>query len=273
MTQTRHTLHFFLGGQDLEMRSIRELLEQHAPGHFTDKHLAWGARLSDYATEIRQVIRDGKIPVAIELSDDLANDDPVREKLVIMDHHGPLAGSDKPTSLEQVFSLLGLAPQLWTRHYRLVAANDRGHVAEMKAMGATPEEIVTIRQLDRKAQGISPGQETKARQAIAGRKEKPGLTVIRSTGSSSSAIADLILPELGGPGYHNLLVIMPGKLAFYGGGEKVMELGNSIPHSWYGGALPEQGFWGTAVSSPEERNRIVRQIMKMCDPDNRQARR
>ena len=53
---------FFLGGQDLEMVTIRDLLAQEScPYH--DKGLGWGARASDYRTEIEAVLAQGQIPV------------------------------------------------------------------------------------------------------------------------------------------------------------------------------------------------------------------
>ena len=49
---------FFLGGYDLEMLTIRELLAaEGAP--FWDKELAWGAQASAYAAEIEQTLAIG----------------------------------------------------------------------------------------------------------------------------------------------------------------------------------------------------------------------
>ncbi len=61
------------------------------------------------------------------------------------------ASYDKPTSLQQIFALLGLSAERWTRWFALVAANDRGHIAEMVGLGATPEEIAQVRAADRAA--------------------------------------------------------------------------------------------------------------------------
>lgn len=62
---------FFLGGTDLEMLSIRTLLEETVPGRFHDKHLPWGAKASAYGEEIRERLGAGSIPVLVELEDDL----------------------------------------------------------------------------------------------------------------------------------------------------------------------------------------------------------
>jgi len=83
---------FLLGGHDLEMLTIRELLHAHAPECFVDKGLAWGARASNYRTEIEAALKAGLTPVLVELVDDIGIDG----KAVIIDHHGPLAGADSP---------------------------------------------------------------------------------------------------------------------------------------------------------------------------------
>lgn len=44
---------FFLGGRDLEMLTIRDLMAEHAPGRFHDKGLPWGAKASDCQGEAR----------------------------------------------------------------------------------------------------------------------------------------------------------------------------------------------------------------------------
>ena len=146
---------FFLGGRDLEMVEIRRLLDRHAAGRIEDKRLAWGAALSAYREELLAALARGETPVMIELADDLLADLFDRARVIVVDHHGPLAGHDRPTSIEQVFALLGLPAAAWTRRLALVAANDRAHVAGMRALGATPDEIAEIRAADRAAQGVS----------------------------------------------------------------------------------------------------------------------
>ena len=100
---------FFLGGRDLEMVEIRRLLDRHAAGRIEDKRLAWGAALSAYREELLAALARGETPVMIELADDLLADLFDRARVIVVDHHGPLAGHDRPTSIEQVFALLGSA--------------------------------------------------------------------------------------------------------------------------------------------------------------------
>lgn len=266
------SLLFLLGGHDLEMLTIRELLQAHAPDLFCDKNLSWGARASDYRVEIEQATRNGKTPVLVELENDLnlktcPHPGPLPEgeggnisgpfpgaegEVIIIDHHGALAGADRPTSLHQVFALLGLPPELWTRRMELVAANDRGHIKGMQDIGATMDEIVAIRAADRAAQGIGAEQEDQAAEAVrlAERLCHGRLTVVRLPHNRTAAVADRLAPELGGEGYDNLLVLSPDEVNVYGCGALVSALAGRFPGGWYGGSLPERGFFGIAPVPP-----------------------
>ncbi len=147
------------------------------------------------------------------------------------------AGSDRPTSLHQVFALLQLPPDRWARKFDLVAANDRGHIAGMLQLSppATQDEIVAIRAADRAGQGITPDQEKEAEEAVrSARVETEGMiTIIELPHDRTSAAADRMEPLLGGPGYQNLLIITPSTFAFYGWGAVVMQLATQFPEGWY----------------------------------------
>jgi hypothetical protein len=239
---------FFLGGRDLEMVEIRKLLDRHAPGQIEDKGLAWGRRCRPTARSCRRR-RRGETPVLIKLKDDLPADLFDRGRTIVVDHHGLHAGHDRPTSIEQVFALLALPAAAWTRRLALVAANDRAHVAGMRAFGATAEEIAEIRAADRAAQGVSAADEAEARRAIGARRRDGRVTLVETASHTSTAIADLMLPELGGPGYERLLVVMPGKVGVFGEGAAIEALGEAYRGSWWGGDLPAAGYWGMALSA------------------------
>ncbi|MDA1053166.1 MAG: hypothetical protein O3C40_22150 [Planctomycetota bacterium] len=250
MTDAHHDRDkFFLGGRDLEMLTIRQLLDEHLPGCYVDHELSWGATAVHYADEINEALAEGLRVVLIEL--ELGHDDPWRDEIaagrvVIVDHHDERAGADQPTALEQIFALLDLPRAAWKRWHVLVAANDRGHVFELQAMGATTEEIVQVRAADRSSQGATPEEEASAREAI-GRREMlldGDLTVVRLPHGRTSTAADAMETALGGPGYHNLLILTPGGATFFGDGTAVQALHARLPNSYYGGALPERGFWG-----------------------------
>jgi hypothetical protein len=234
---------FFLGGRDLEMVTIRELLEQAAPGRFHDKQLSWGARASAYRDEIDACLRRGDTPVLVELEDDLGLD-----ALFVVDHHGQRAGQDQRTALEQVFALLALPPERWTRWHSLVAANDRAYIPGLLAAGATPAEIARVRAADRAAQGITREEEADAEIALkqAERLCDGRLTVVTAGHARLAAVEDRLHAALGGPGFENLLLIAPGEVNFSGDGRVVLALDRRVPGGWYGGALPARGFWGYA---------------------------
>ncbi len=234
---------FFLGGHDLEMGEIKTLLSSVAPGRCEDMGLAWGAKASGYAAQIAASLAAGETPVLVELLDDLPSTLD-RRLIVIADHHGDRAGGEAPTSLHQIFALLKLPAAAWTRRMDLVAANDRAHVAGLQAAGATITEIIAIRAEDRAAQGITEADEAEARRAIAERCRADGFTEVTTTSNTSSAIADLMLPALGGPGYDSLLVVMLGKIAVFTCGDAIQRLAAAFPGSYWGGDLPRRGFWG-----------------------------
>jgi len=242
-------LAFFLGGRDLEMATIAELLAEHAPGAIVfDKKLSWGAKASDYAEELQQIMNSGRTAVLIELEPDL---ELPAGRLLWIDHHNERAGVDRPTSLEQTLRLLDIGegdvpPDTW-RHWQLVSANDKGHIREMLKLRPQPtqEEMIDIRRLDRSAVGVTEKEEAEAKEAIERRQTLAGgeLTVVHLSHQRASAVADLMDSLLGGPGFENLLVQCPGELYFWGAGGYVNKLHEKLG-GFKGGALPERGFWG-----------------------------
>lgn len=239
-------LAFFLGGYDLEMVTIRDWLVARRACVF-DKRLAWGAKTSAYRDEIPRELARGRIAVLVELEDDLGLlNGSVAAQCRVVDHHGARAGRDVPTALEQVFALAGGAPSEWTRWMTLVAANDRGHLRALREADATVEEMRRVRAADRAAQGVSPDEELTAEQAArqAATLLDGQLTVVRLPHERTSAAVDALDALLGGPGYRNLLVITPRSQSFYGDGRAIRRLDERFPGGYYGGELPERGFWG-----------------------------
>jgi len=251
---------YFLGGQDLEMTEIRHLLEQHAPGRYCDKRLAWGAKFSDYTDDIAATLDAGDTPVFIELIDDLPPEAFDRARAAVIDHHGPLAGHDRPTSIEQLFARLGLPQTQWTPRLALIAANDRGHIAAMKEMGASTAEMAAIREEDRAAQGVTVEDEVEAERAIAARRSEGRLTIVETVSRTSSAIADQMHVDLGGPGYERLIVVMPGKFAAFGDGAMITALAAAFPGSYWGGDLPRAGFWGMDLPQDSLHDEVLARI-------------
>lgn len=235
---------FFLGGRDLEMETIRRLLERHAPGRFADARLEWGAKASAYKRQIEQVLAAGKRPALVELQDDLGLDGAA----LVIDHHGDKAGRGRATALEQVFSLLGLPAERWDRWLELVSANDRAHLVGLREVGATREEMCRVREADRRAQGVTPEQEADAEAAARRLEQRFGgrLKIADLPHGRTAPLVDRLAPELGGPGFETLIVRSPGEVNVFGPGWLIEALGQKFPSGWYGGNLPVSGFFGSS---------------------------
>lgn len=110
--------------------------------------------------------------------------------------------------MHQVFDLLELPPKRWIRWYDLVAANDRGYIPEMLELGATRAEIIQVRAADRAAQGITPEDEQAGQKAVSQAKTvaRGKLTIVRLPHNCTAVVTDRLDPDLGGPGFQNLLV-------------------------------------------------------------------
>jgi len=174
----RNKIVFFLGGHDLEMMAIKEILEQEQI-KFVDKNLLWGAKLSKYQKELDE-FRDYTI-YGIELEEDIV---PPKNYYRI-DHHNNL--SDKDASIIQVLKILDKQP---TREQELIAQNDIGHIEAMRCFGATEDEIKEIRKLDREAQGVIPQEESKALEEIKNIKEENGIYILETSLDKFSPIVD-----------------------------------------------------------------------------------
>jgi hypothetical protein len=228
---------YFLGGQDLEMLTIKALLVSKGSAYH-DKNLGWGAKLSSYQNELKGVLH----PVLIELSLDCE----APHNAIIVDHHGENSGY-KASSLRQVFDLLQCHTSEWTRYFQLVEANDVGHIAGLKAMGATNDEITSIRKADRAAQGITPEQELEGELAYKNLEihtnniHANNLAVITLLHAKTATVADLYAVS---KYTHPLLVLSPQEVNFYGSGELISKLNNHFKGGWMGGNLPKTGFWG-----------------------------
>jgi hypothetical protein len=241
-------LAFFLGGHDLEMVTIRDLLLSSGVDArlVHDAKLRWGAKASAYRTQIERTLGAGQTPVLIELEDDLG----LGHRAIHIDHHGPRGGRETPTSLQQIFALLKLPLESWTPWFERVAANDRGWIPALQALGLTDDEIDAVRRADREAQGITADEETAAERALA-LAETCGsaLTIVRLPHNRTAPVMDR-LAMTKGPEQNILVISQSGTEAeasevnFSGDGRIVAMLNERFPGGWSGGALPERGFWG-----------------------------
>ena len=186
---------FLLGGYDLEMLEIKELLKSKNIA-FKDKELKWGAKLSDYQNELNF---SGTL-YGIELEQDI---EPPKNYIEI-DHHGK--NDHKKSSLEQVAEILGVGLD---DDQMLIAANDTRYISGMKALCATKEEIDEIRARDRAFQGVTKEDEELALQSFnIALSDKSN--VIYSKTSHFSAVSDLAFYK-----YDNYIIYNDSKIVFY----------------------------------------------------------
>lgn len=171
---------FLLGGHDLEMQEIKNLLKSHGE-RYVDAHLNWGnARLSAYMSVISE--EPNSEYYGIELKEDTQ----LPKYYHRIDHHNDY--NQRPAAIMQVAEILGIKPG---RHIQLVAANDAGYIPAMRALNASKEEIAEIRKQDRAAQGVTEEDEKMAEIAVASAdKSYPGLIVVKASRSRFSPIVD-----------------------------------------------------------------------------------
>lgn len=244
---------FLLGGYDLEMCTIKALLESH---HLlcVDRRLQWhNAYLSAYEKSLRKY---GGADSAwhiygVELQEDILP--PPNYSRI--DHHNQYAGL--PSALEQVADLLQFPLD---RRLRLIAANDKAYIPGMKALGASAEEIAAIRSADRRAQGVSEEEERLAEKALAENKETTvgGLLVVRALSTHFSPICDRLFP------YARLVVYTDSEWVYYGeGADRIKTL---FEPDFLAGRLfcggGKHGFVGSKqeVFAPHEIHEMIRQI-------------
>lgn len=247
---------FFLGGYDLEMVTIKTLLDENGI-KYEDKRLQWGARLSSYQEALFKYAADPEWDsiYGIELFQDISSDQ-IPLKYHLIDHHNDK--ENDPSSLEQVCTILGIEMD---EHLLLVAANDKGYIPAMEERGATDEQIKEIRRSDRRAQGITEMDEIMADKAISNRKKIGDVTFVKSATSHFSTISDRLYP------YEKLLVYTDEEVAFYGKDKdalkrKIEDHFKGLPQLYSGGGV--SGYFGFRAKSENDKslcNDVVNYLM------------
>ena len=239
---------FLLGGHDLEMLTIKQLLQEHRLD-FVDRNLPWGAKLSHY----QDLLTDVRTLVGIELTEDIAPP----ANYIRIDHHNEL--SHLSSSIEQLADLLGITLSL---HQQLVAANDKGYIPAMQALGARADQIQEIRRLDRKSQGVTEQDEALAETSIqTNLSVVGGVTVVKSLTPKFSPITD----RLFGLHPNRLLVYTDTVLNYYGENVQVVTayFAEFIQQkrAYAGGG--ETGFFGFIGENASEVTQVKEQIIAM----------
>ncbi len=242
---------FLLGGYDLEMLTIKQMLEGREGCVIMDKHLQWNnAQLSAYKAELSEC-SDYNI-FGIELQEDIS----LPQNYHRIDHHNDWA--EKPSSLEQVAEILceTLSP-----YQQLVAANDKGYIPAMQALGASAEEIDDVRRRDRAAQGVTEEDEALAERAIGENLYiHNGITVVKAFTYRFSPICDRLFP------YQSLLIYTDCEWMFYGKGKaklvKLLDEDISKKKVFHGGG--DNGYIGTVQYAYDktEIEEFIKQIIE-----------
>ena len=242
---------FVLGGEDLEMYTIKQLLEK-AGYKWVQPKTEWGNHL--YAqNELGELAPPAENYVFVECS-------PRGEfsaNTTVIDHHGVLA--DRPASVTQVvrstwFSTVytGLS-EAERRHLELVAAHDQEYIYGLQRVGATEKEFEEILSAARRVSGVTSEEETEAKSAIEQNLKVVGsVTIVHIPHTRASTIVERLFGQ-----YQALLVISHAgwagpvsELNFYGDGAICESLRTGIPDSWAGGkGLGTKGgnaYWGIA---------------------------
>lgn len=195
---------FLLGGYDLEMQEIAKLLKANDQ-ELIDRGLSWGAVLSAYNDDLVAPKYKGQTFVGIELTEDINTP----ENYLRIDHHNDL--THLPSAIRQVADLLDIQLNRWQE---LVAANDSGFIPAMEKLGASREEIASVRAADRRAQGVTDEDEILAQESINKHSRiQNGVTVIFSLPPLFTPITDRMYGRT-----DRLLCYNDRKLTYYGPG-------------------------------------------------------
>lgn len=206
---------FLLGGGDLEMKTIKDILKKSSDYVMVDKDLKWDdALLSKYAEELVQYSSDDYKIYGIELRADIT----VPKNYIRIDHHNDL--QNMPSALEQIAKII---QHELTDEEKLIVANDKGYYPGMKEyLDKTYPEMTEedkkcmmyeIRKRDRAAQGVTEEQEEKAKEFYMYSENTDFATFVQvNKDIPFSSIADALWP------YERLVIYNKEKtnLCFYG---------------------------------------------------------
>jgi hypothetical protein len=163
-----------------------------------------------------------------------------------IDHHR-YSGDDRShplSSLEQGAAILGVDLD---RRQTLAALNDRGYIPAMLAAGASPEEIDEIRRQDRQAQGLTEGDERRARADIARAKWSGRKVILECPAGQTSCHSDRLFGLA-----DEVLYCGPRKWSYEGHRHRELAGMKFAEENWSGGA-EARGFFG--ISAPERGTR------------------
>lgn len=251
---------FFLGGIDTEMLEIEKILKSKKQTYF-NKNLSWGAKLSDYESELKK-IKEDEFAVLIELLID--NEELLPKHHLIIDHHNEYSitseGKPQKSSLEQIATLLNVP---LSRDQLLIACNDVDIYRGLRRINATQEEIEKIDNLEFNAQGINDKDLEQAKTDLENNSliyKENDLIIIKTKSYKTRPFFKFLFDYSKGDFIYKHIFILTKtdnyKMTFYSGtGEIVNRLknyfhkdkysqSNTDQFFFYGGNLPETGYFG-----------------------------
>jgi hypothetical protein len=258
---------FLLGGSDLEMQEIENILAENNI-EYENLALTWSdASWEKYSDIANKKIKEGYTVVGVELF----NKEYKPPKALDIDHHNERRC--EPAAIEQVAHLLDVE---LNAYQKLVAANDKGHIPGLIRAGASYNQIKEIRKKEHDIQGITNKDLEKVRQAIRTSELINNVTVIRYNEEKFLPVSDLLYENVLEENKDNLsavnsiphIIYNDDKLLYSGKvtGELIKNYENEIDENkiYYGG-YPESGYFGTVKGkfTAEELNDIKETILNL----------
>jgi hypothetical protein len=135
----------------------------------------------------------------------------------------------------------------------LVAANDRGYIPAMISAGASPDEVIRIRSMDRAAQGVSLEDERNAENDIRERAQWRGSKVlVRCLHPPTSAHSDRLFGLA-----DEILLAGMSEWSYFGPRHGTLAHMGFTEHHWSGGSLAN-GYFGISNPSEDSQDRLLR---------------
>ena len=249
-------LFFIVPANDGEAVEIRKILLVKKVDHVVTRQ-PWGATWAGLEPAVVETVEGflSTNPSAVVHGIELGGPARWNWNAINIDHHiyRDDNRSNEKSSIEQVALLLGVE---LTRHQTLIAANDKGWIPALLAMGASANEIKIVRAQDRLSQGVTPDQEAQAVADINGAEVQGTKWLIRCPKGSTSAITDRIFGQ-----YSELLTVdgQNGKWIYFGPRHMLfysLTEGTTNKARWAGGD-PKNGFSGVEIPSAEAEAKLL----------------
>jgi hypothetical protein len=182
-----------------------------------------------------------------------------------VDHHWYSAEdrSNPKASIEQIEAILFQAgipfdqsPQA-ARRRLLIAANDKGHIRELRRIGATAEEIADIRAEDRLRQGLTEADRTAAEHDLESADwktvGKERRVRVLCADHPTSWHSDLLMER----GATEILLMSEGSWSYSGSKHRQLRQQPFPPGEFWSGGMEDSGYFGIRTPGREAQQLIL----------------